>query len=155
MASASLASVPAAELLSEREELVLKVQQQARRLVDQQRQLVCAIEYARRCEARLRQLDPAHPLPVTAEHLEQPPIERAPNGLPTPWCPPAEELERSRAASLDMSLRSRAGSEASAATGPAPPPHARASTAASSSGPHRRASDSTALRPATATARSS
>lgn len=67
-------------------ELLRKIQLQAGRLVEQQRQLVAAIDYARRCEQRLRQLDPSHPLPVSMDHLTQP-VERTAQALPTPWTP--------------------------------------------------------------------
>ena len=105
-------------------DLVLKVQEQARRLVEQQRQLVCAIAYARRCEQRIRQLDPSHRFPVSEEHLEQIPVERAPHAIPRPWTPPEDEAEPPvprRAPSLDMALGAVEcdGAVADAASAPA------------------------------------
>ncbi|KAL1510353.1 hypothetical protein AB1Y20_006667 [Prymnesium parvum] len=85
-----MATPPAAADEPNPPDLVAKVQLQARRLVEQQRELVSVIDYARRCEQRLRQLDPTHPLPVTAEHLELP-VQRAVHALPTPWAPPEGE----------------------------------------------------------------
>ena len=49
-----------------------KVQQQARRLVEQQRQLVVALQYGQLCERRIKQLAPGHALPLKAEMLDEP-----------------------------------------------------------------------------------
>ena len=48
-----------------------KVRQQARRLVEQQQQLQCALAYGKLCERRILQLQPDHALPLTAEHIKQ------------------------------------------------------------------------------------
>ena len=60
-----------------------KVRQQARRLVEQQQQLQCALAYGKLCERRILQLQPDHALPLTAEYIKQQQQEPRPRpGLP-------------------------------------------------------------------------
>ena len=54
-------------------QLLLKCQQQARRLVEQQQQLQCALKYGQLAEKRIAQLAPGHALPLTPDCLDSPP----------------------------------------------------------------------------------
>ena len=60
-----------------------KVRQQARRLVEQELQLQCALAYGKLCERRILELQPGQALPLTAEHIKQQQDEPRPRpGLP-------------------------------------------------------------------------
>ena len=82
--------------------LVDKVREQARRLVEQQRALQCAIAYGRLCEQRLRQLDPSHALPVVQAHISTHRVSPsvAKQGM-HPRKPAGHTAEDNRAASID------------------------------------------------------
>ena len=85
-----------------------KVRQQARRLVEQQQQLQCALAYGKLCERRILQLQPDHALPLTAEHIKQQQEEPRPRpGLPPKPQPSGGGSETVPSSELDA-MRERA-----------------------------------------------
>ena len=79
--------------------LVAKIQSQARRLVEQQQQLLAALAYGQLCERRVLQLSPGHALPLTAEMLDE---EVMPRQVPAPTL--RVEAVEERIAELEFAL---------------------------------------------------
>ena len=91
-----------------------KVQEQARRLVEQGQQLIAALQYGQLCERLIRQLSPSQPLPLTLESLETAPVTA---DASAEVARQRERAERAEAACLE--LRAKASAAAAPPTGAA------------------------------------